>query len=372
MQMNKVPHKKILIAALTALLVVGAVVYLDNFSATKDDALNSALSRARQSQERNYTALPYNEIVNPSGFVNTDPLELKDLVGEKVVLLDFMTYSCINCQRTYPYLNAWYESYKNKGLEIVGIHTPEFAFEEDIENVREAMQRFGIEFPIVLDNDYGTWNAYANRWWPRKYLIDIHGNIVYDHIGEGAYDETERKIQELLEERAVVLGDDMKIPLALANPEGAESIKHGMPQSPETYFGTLRNRYSGHTITPNGGVTQFEAPEDLAPNTLYLDGDWIVTGEYAEAASPNARILYSYQAEKVFLVMSSEEEVEGFVYIDGEQVGEAAGTHVEDGIVTIQNEQLYRLIEDPDGWGQHIVEIIFEEPGARAFAFTFG
>jgi cytochrome c biogenesis protein CcdA/thiol-disulfide isomerase/thioredoxin len=117
----------------------------------------------------------YKELVNPSGFVNSDPFQLKDIVGKKVILLDVMTYSCINCQRTFPYANAWYEKYKDKGLEIVAIHTPEFAFEHKIENVRDAMTKFGIKFPVVLDNDYGTWNAYGNNYWPRKYLIDIDG-----------------------------------------------------------------------------------------------------------------------------------------------------------------------------------------------------
>src|SRR3989344_3254541 len=157
---------------------------------------------------------PYVEIVNPSGFLNTGvdsdgkvaPVTLGDLVGKKVILVDFMTYSCINCQRTFPHVKAWYEKYKDKGLEIVGIHTPEFAFEKNIENVRVAMKKAGITYPVVLDNDYGTWKAYANNYWPRKYLIDINGNIVYDHIGEGAYEETEMKILELLEERAKLLG----------------------------------------------------------------------------------------------------------------------------------------------------------------------
>ena len=151
----------------------------------------------------------YQEIVGPSGFVNTDGITIRELIGQKIVLVDFMTYSCINCQRTFPYLNAWYGKYKDQGLEIIGIHTPEFAFEKDIDNVREAMKHFGISYPVVLDNDYATWNAYGNRYWPRKYLIDIQGNVVYDHIGEGDYEETEMKIRELLEERAQVLGENI-------------------------------------------------------------------------------------------------------------------------------------------------------------------
>lgn len=152
-------------------------------------------------------AIRYTEIINPSGFVNTNdtPVTLAEYVGKQVILLNIMTYSCINCQRTFPYLNTWYETYKDEGLVIIGIHTPEFAYEKDKGNVEKAMKEFGITFPVVLDNEYATWNALGNRYWPRKYLIDIHGNVVYDHIGEGAYDETEQKIKELLQERKEVL-----------------------------------------------------------------------------------------------------------------------------------------------------------------------
>jgi thiol-disulfide isomerase/thioredoxin len=141
-----------------------------------------------------------------SGYINThDGFRLSEIVGKKVVLVDFWTYSCINCQRTQPYLNAWYKKYKDAGLEIVGVHTPEFAFEKDRANVVAAVEKFGITYPVVQDNDYQTWGTYGNRYWPRKYLIDIDGYIVYDHIGEGGYEETEEKIQELL--RALLWSD---------------------------------------------------------------------------------------------------------------------------------------------------------------------
>ena len=148
----------------------------------------------------------YTEIRNPSGYVNSEPFLLEDLVGEKVILLKFTTYSCINCQRTYPFVKFWDLKYRNEGLETIFIHTPEFSFEKDIDNVQAAMDEEGITFPVVLDNEYSTWRAYGNRFWPRMYLIDIHGNIVYDHIGEGAYDETDAKIAELIAERKEVLG----------------------------------------------------------------------------------------------------------------------------------------------------------------------
>ena len=141
------------------------------------------------------------EIVNPSGYINTDKITVSELIGKKVILIDFWTYSCINCQRTIPYLNSWYEKYGDKGLEIIGVHTPEFLFEQKYENVLAAVNKFGVKYPVVMDNNYSTWTAYGNLYWPHKYLIDIDGFIVYDHIGEGAYDEAEQKIQELLQER---------------------------------------------------------------------------------------------------------------------------------------------------------------------------
>ena len=143
------------------------------------------------------------EITTPNGYINIDDINIADAIGKKVILIDFWTYSCINCQRTTPFLNAWWDKYEDDGLLMIGIHTPEFEFEKDYNNVADAVKEFGIEFPVVLDNDFSTWRAYQNRYWPRKYLIDIDGFIVYDHIGEGGYDETEKKIQELLEERRV-------------------------------------------------------------------------------------------------------------------------------------------------------------------------
>jgi thiol-disulfide isomerase/thioredoxin len=148
------------------------------------------------------TGSPYQEIVNPSGFVNTEgnPVTLKDYVGTHVILLEFMTYTCVNCQRTFPYVVEWYEKYKEQGLMVIGVHTPEYAFEKEIGNVEKAMAKSKITFPVVLDNEYSTWNAYGNRFWPHRYLIDRAGNVIYDHAGEGAYAETEDIIKVLLSE----------------------------------------------------------------------------------------------------------------------------------------------------------------------------
>ena len=280
---------------------------------------------------------PYKEIANPSGFVNTNNITIGELVGKKVILVDFLTYSCINCQRTFPYLNAWYKKYKDQGLEIIGIHTPEFAFEKDIDNVREAMRRFDIVHPIVLDNDYATWNAYGNRYWPRKYLIDIYGNVVYDHIGEGAYEETETKIQELLSERATVLGREM--------PTDTKLITTTIPKidiqakSPETYFGSLRNK---------------------ALSGLYLSGTWNITPEYAESVA-NSKVIYRYNAKEVYIVADADSPTEIEVWQD----------NVLTKIVSIKESRLYVLIQN-DQADEHKLELRVKNAGVRFYAFTFG
>lgn len=302
---------------------------------------------------------PYHEIADPSGFVNTEPLTIGELVGEKVILVDFLTYSCINCQRTFPYLTAWYDRYRDQGLEIVGIHTPEFAFEKDIDNVRAAMERFGIEYPIVLDNNYATWRAYDNHYWPRKYLIDIHGNIVYDHIGEGGYAETERKIQQLLAERAAVLG--------VGDTNGSQGLvadtiagRTSSAQSPETYFGAARNEYLGNGTPGRVGTSEFSVPANPTGNRLYLDGTWHVQQEYASAGA-GAGITYPFLAQEVYFVAESPDGAEVAVYVDGELVD----------TITIQASGLYTLVE-LDTPGPHVLELQITDGTVRAYTFTFG
>jgi len=204
-------HKVLIYIVITSAIII-PITYLEFSKVDKVDAGESIDISIMSKEDRGSVIAnkrekydSAKEIVLPSGFINTQPFNLADHIGKEVILLDMWTYSCINCQRTLPYVNTWSEKYKDQGLLVVGIHTPEFEFEKDIENVKDAVEKFGIKYPVVLDNDYGTWRAYSNRYWPRKYLIDIDGFIVYDHKGEGRYDETERKIQELLEERSGAL-----------------------------------------------------------------------------------------------------------------------------------------------------------------------
>ncbi|NCN52314.1 redoxin domain-containing protein [Candidatus Parcubacteria bacterium] len=328
------------------------------------------VSESQGTNGNSYQTQPYVEIVNPSGFVNTDgaPIALSDYVGKKVILVDFMTYSCINCQRTFPYMAAWYEKYKDEGLIIVGIHTPEFAFEKNIDNVRAAMEKFGITYPVVLDNDYATWGAYGNQYWPRKYLIDINGTIVYDHIGEGDYAETEMKIQELLKERASVLGMDSMSDRSLA----ATNITEVKTQSnsPETYFGSLRNEYLGNGKAGLSGEQQFTQPQTPGLNTLYLGGTWNIQREYASGGAGSS-VLYKYAAKDVYIVAESDSGAEIEVWQDGKRVDAAGGDDVVSGSVTVKGSQLYKLIHNARAEG-HTLELRVKSGTVRLYAFTFG
>ena len=193
----------------SSLLLIAGALYLltDTKSCCAGDADIPVTGHAPMMKDALYERAK--EIVAPAGFINTggEPVRIADHVGKNVILVDFLTYSCINCVRVQPYLNAWHEKYADKGLMIIGIHTPEFEFEKDITNVERAMRDMEVRYPIVLDNNYSTWRAYQNSYWPRKYLIDIDGYIVYDHIGEGGYEETARKIQKLLMERTARPGE---------------------------------------------------------------------------------------------------------------------------------------------------------------------
>ncbi|MDO8626110.1 MAG: cytochrome c biogenesis protein CcdA [Candidatus Magasanikbacteria bacterium] len=316
----------------------------------------------------------YTEIFQPAGFINSEPFTIGQFIGKKVVLVDFMTYSCINCIRTFPYLNAWYDKYKDQGLAIIGIHTPEFAFEHKLENVQKALGGFGIKFPVVLDNDYATWQAYRNNYWPRKYLIDIDGYVVYDHIGEGNYEETETKIQELLAEkmsRELVVGN---VPTGVVTPTGTKPVEAG---SPETYFGAARNKYLAtgqrHTI----GLQTMPIAKNVYLNELNLAGTWDFTDEHAEAKASPARIIYRYSSRAVYLVASSIAAARVRVLLDNKPLTlDNAGSDIkfENGqsYFDVQEERLYDIINDSAGKGEHTLELIIETPGFTAYAFTFG
>jgi len=360
-------------------MIIGSIFYLQSKKvprAAKQINKDSKIIVVMNKKEKTKQYEPAKEITTPNGFINVDSISISEFIGKKVVLIDFWTYSCINCQRTTPYLNAWYEKYKDEGLVIIGIHTPEFKFEQEYENVLAAVKKFGIQYPVVLDNDYSTWTAYRNRYWPRKYLIDIDGFIVYDHIGEGGYEKTEKKIQKALTERSIVLNMQNDVDTKLVNPEGVEIVDKSKKISPEIYFGAARNEYLGNGKSGAIGVQIFTEPTNIKVNTLYLGGEWNLTEEFAENKSPGAKIIFRYQAEKVFLVATSERDIKLQILHDGVPLSSEAGENVEiqngKSTVTVKGDGLYRLIENSVGHSEHTLEIIIEDSNLRVFAFTFG
>jgi cytochrome c biogenesis protein CcdA/thiol-disulfide isomerase/thioredoxin len=297
------------------------------------------------------------ELADPSGFINTDgkPITLSQFKGKNVVLLDVWTYSCINCQRTLPYVIEWSKKYKDKGLVVIGLHTPEFAFEKVQKNVEDAVKRLGIPYPVVMDNDYATWNAYGNQYWPRKYLINENGEIIYDHIGEGNYDETELAIQDALSEL-----NKSKVSDPVNVPAGAISFDPAQVQSPETYFGASRNGYLANGAQGSVGVQTLSVPARIESNALYLGGRWNFAPEYAATAGP-AKIIFTYSAKNVYMVASAGVPVEVTILKDG----------VKQKSATIGENRLYTIIEG-DSYGTHTLEIDVPSGGLQAFTFTFG
>ena len=328
---------------------------------------NVSQTMSLAAKARKYPKAP--EITKPSGYVNTSgqPITIGEFMGTKVVLVDFWTYSCINCQRTLPYMKAWDDKYRDLGLAIIGIHTPEFAFEKVQSNVEQAVRGFGLKYPSVLDNDYGTWSAFGNSYWPRKYLVDIDGYIVYDHAGEGNYDETERAIQKALTERAERLGTGQTIPGGLVDPKAPRA----QAGSPETYFGSSRNEYLANGNPFMSGTQSLTLPESIELNRLYLGGTWKFSPEFAQGGA-GARIAFRYAAKGVYLVASSKDGAVISVLIDGTPIpASMAGDDVLDGVANIHGNRLYKIVED-SAPAVHTLEIKVEKGTVDAYTFTFG
>ena len=303
---------------------------LDVLKGTKEQMNNPKLYRA-------------SDFVGISHWLNLpagrQALTIADLKG-KVVLVDFWTYTCINCIRTLPHVVNWYDKYHDKGLVIIGVHTPEFEFEKKTENVAAALKQYGIKYPVAQDNDYATWNAYANHYWPAKYLIDKEGYVRYTHFGEGEYDQTEKVIQDLL-------GISM----------GTSSLTDQTPTirtTPETYVGSSRSSFQSQSPNPT-------------LNFFYLGGDWQVMDEYA-TANKGAYLEEHFFADKVFLVMRPPLPVGGLgratvkVFLDGKLVN----------TLTIDTDKLYTLIDLQGNPGDHLLRLEFPTHGIQLYAFTFG
>ena len=312
------------------------------------------------------------DIVGIAHYLNTSHAELAEEIKDKVVLYDIWTYSCINCIRTLPYITAWNDKYADEGLLIIGIHTPEFEFEKNLTNVQMAVDKHGIIYPVVMDNDWETWDAFENRYWPRKYIADHEGYIRYDHIGEGAYKETEQVIQKLLEERAVSLG----LQAASAQPlVDIEEFEHTSFRTPELYFGHKfmfgRNHLgSGEGFTP-GQTVEYAKPASIDLHKFYPVGKWRSMADSMQLESDAGSVELLYQAKQVNIVTANEGTIE--VFLDGVPLpAEHAGEDITDGnILQVKEPGLYNIINSNVS-SVHSLELRISGQEFQIFTFTFG
>jgi len=313
-----------------------------------------------------------NALRRATTWINSPPLSAGELRG-KVVVVNVCTYTCINWLRSLPYVRAWAKKYRDNGLVVIGVHTPEFQFEHDLDNVRSALSAMNVAYPVAVDNDYTVWKGLDNNYWPATYLFDAQGALRDQHFGEGEYDKIERTIQQLLADTGA-----RDLDRALVRPEA-----HGIEApadwttlgTPETYLGSARSeRFAGGTaanVRPS-----FTVPERLGQNEWALDGAWRIGNQAVTLGGTTGRIVMRFHARDVHLVMGPATRGTSLpfrVRLDGQPPGAAPGTDIdEQGNGTLAEQRLYQLIRQPDPISDRTVEITFFAPSAEAFAFTFG
>ncbi|HTB97755.1 MAG TPA: thioredoxin family protein [Terracidiphilus sp.] len=317
---------------------------------------------------------PLNGLTGATQWINSKPLTAKELKG-KVVLVDFWTYSCINCLRAVPYMRAWADKYRDSGLVVIGVHTPEFEFEKELPNVQRAVTKFGITYPVALDSNHAIWDAFQNEYWPAHYFIDVNGRVRHTHFGEGEYEQSEKWIQELLKERNAKA---MPAGAVSVNAQGIEAAADmNQVRSPETYIGYER---ASHFASP-GGISkdqerQYAAPASPALNQWGLAGKWVDHGETAVLQAAGGKIVFRFHARDLHLVLgpgADGKPVRYRVTIDGQAPGDNHGVDTDaqgSGLVT--EHRLYQLVRQKGAISDHIFTIEFEDAGVQAFAFTFG
>jgi thiol-disulfide isomerase/thioredoxin len=368
-------------------LIVGFAIYFNNPEINKsslgnsdqritsDPNSNDGISSIKLSIDKSqFKKVP--EFTGITSYINTNATQLSDLKG-KVVLVDFWTYSCINCIRTLPYLVDWNHKYSDKGLVIVGVHSPEFEFEKNIDNVKQAVTRFGIKYPVLLDNDHGTWNAFQNSYWPRKYLVDSEGYIRYDHIGEGGYVETENAIKNLLSERSNQQGIEISnINQTKLTVPGAQSVDFNQIKTQELYFGYQYARAQlGNTegFNPDKTVNYTIPTSNLKSNVIYLQGLWKNNPDSMELVGPDGKIILSYSAKSVNLVAGGKGEIT--VKEDGKNTqtnNPFKGNDLDtEGKLIIDGQRLYNIADHGD-YGNHHIELNAKGSGFKLYTFTFG
>ena len=364
-------------AAIFGVVIVGIVAslgiaftFLESNSASEVNENKVSLSDADMKIDKSkFKKAP--DLVGIAHYINTTPEQLtKDIEG-KIVLYDIWTYSCINCIRTLPYITAWNEKYADDGLLIIGVHSPEFEFEKDPYNVEMAVDKNGITYPVVLDNEMETWKAFENRYWPRKYIADHEGYIRYDHIGEGKYDETEKVIQVLLEERASQLG----LNVAAAEPlVELEEFEHTSFRTPELYFGYKfaagRNQLGNSEGFNPGNEVEYSLPSDLKLHYFYMDGVWKNLQGSMQLVSTEGKIQLPYFAKEVNIVTAGKGDIT--ILLDGAPIGtEYSGADISEGRILVDEPGLYNIISSDEA-ASHTLELIISDPGFEIYTFTFG
>ena len=313
-------------------------------------------------------------LAKATAWINSSPLTAASLRG-KVVLVQFCTFTCINWLRTLPYTRAWVQAYKSAGLVTIGVHTPEFEFEHDLENIRRALAAMRVDYPIAVDNDYEIWGGFSNQYWPALYLLDGMGRVRHQQFGEGGYVESERMIQQLLtasgardirHEPTAVEGRGIEAPADWANLRSAEN-----------YVGSERTEgFASLGGIVSGSRRRYGAPRELRLNQWALDGEWTVEKGFILSSEPNGKIIYRFHGRDLHLVMGPPRDkhaVRFRVTLDGQPVGEAHGGDVDEqgnGIASTQ--RLYQLIRQPKPIVERVLQIEFMDPGVEAFSFTFG
>jgi thiol-disulfide isomerase/thioredoxin len=307
-------------------------------------------------------------------WLNSEPLTAAGLRG-KVVVIDFWTYTCINWLRSFPYVRAWAEKYKDKGLVVIGVHTPEYRFERDVDNVRQAMKVRKVDFPVAIDNDYRIWNSFNNEYWPALYIADAQGRIRFHQFGEGEYEQSERVIQQLLREAGV---SDVSDQLVSVDGKGVEAEADWADlKSLENYLGQEKTQ---NFVSPGGTVLDqshvYPPITKLKVNEWALTGDWKVRRDGVVSNKATAKIVYRFHARDLHLVMGPAlkgSSVRFRVLIDGKPPGVAHGIDVDEkGNGTVSEQRLYQLIRQPKPITDRLFEIEFLDPGVEALAFTFG
>ncbi len=309
-------------------------------------------------------------------WINSKPLSMKKLRG-KVVVIDFWEYTCVNCIRTFPYLKEWYKRYHDKGLEVVAIHTPEFAFAKKRENVMQAAKEFGFEFPVLNDSENKNWNAYANQYWPRKYLINKDGKIIYDHAGEGGYGDFELKIQQALKE----INPSLELPKLMEpvrDTDKAGAVCY--PVTGEIYAGLrgFENGQFGHKIFKPGRLTKYVVPGKQEEGVVYLQGPWTPQAEHLDPGKGMAALILRYKAKEINAVLKQAVgPVTVFVLQDGKPLAKQdAGKDIRYNstgmsYITVDQPRMYNLAANAK-WGSHVIELAPQNAGLQVYSFTFG